>query len=77
MSVEQSVEWVAGGTEVFEENRRSATLSTTNTTRSDLGLNPDHRDGKPATDRLSYGTAWPVAKRVREAALTFWRLNVF
>jgi hypothetical protein len=36
----------------------SATLSTTNPTRPDPGLNPGRRDGKPATNRLSYGAAW-------------------
>jgi hypothetical protein len=36
----------------------SATLSTTNPTWPDLGSNPGHRGGKPATNRLSYGTAW-------------------
>jgi hypothetical protein len=35
----------------------SATLSTTNPTRPDLGWNPGRRGGKPATNRLSYGTA--------------------
>jgi hypothetical protein len=34
----------------------SATLSTTNPTLPDLGLNPDCSGGKPATNRLSYGT---------------------
>jgi hypothetical protein len=58
MSVEQSVEWeLAGETEVLGENVPSATLSTTNPTSSDLGSDPGHRGGKPATDRLSYCTA--------------------
>jgi hypothetical protein len=35
----------------------SATLSTTNPTWPDPGLNPGCRGGKPATNRLSYGTA--------------------
>jgi hypothetical protein len=35
----------------------SATLSTTNPTWPDLGSNPSRRGGKPATNRLSYGTA--------------------
>jgi hypothetical protein len=36
----------------------SATLSTTNPTwPPDLDSNPGHRGGKPATNRLSYGTA--------------------
>jgi hypothetical protein len=32
-------------------------LSTTNPTRPYLGSNPGRRGGKPATNRLSYGTA--------------------
>jgi hypothetical protein len=35
----------------------SATLSTTNPTGPDLGSNPGRRGGKPASNRLSYGTA--------------------
>jgi hypothetical protein len=35
----------------------SATLSTTNTTWTDLGSNPGLRGGRPATNRLSHGTA--------------------
>jgi hypothetical protein len=38
-----------------EETCRSATLSTTNLTGPDLGLNPAPRGGKPGTNRLSYG----------------------
>jgi hypothetical protein len=37
----------------------SATLSTTNPTWLDLGLNYGRRGGKPTTNRLSYGTAFP------------------
>jgi hypothetical protein len=40
-----------------EKTRPSATLSTTNPTWPDLGSNPGRRGGKPATNRLSYGTA--------------------
>jgi hypothetical protein len=40
-----------------EKTCTSATLSTTNPTRSDLGSKPGRRRGKPATNRLSYGTA--------------------
>jgi hypothetical protein len=36
----------------------SATLFTTNPTWPDLGWNPGRRGGKPATNRLSYGTAF-------------------
>ena len=35
----------------------SATLSTTNPTLTDSGSNPGLRDGRPATNRLSHGTA--------------------
>jgi hypothetical protein len=34
-----------------------ATLSTTNPTWTDPGSNPGLRDGRPAANRLSYGTA--------------------
>jgi hypothetical protein len=40
-----------------EKTCPSATLSTTNPTLPDSGLNPGHRGGKPATNRLSYGAA--------------------
>jgi hypothetical protein len=42
-----------------EKTCHSATLSTTNPTLPDLGSNPGSRVGKPATNRLGYGTAWP------------------
>jgi hypothetical protein len=35
----------------------SATLSTTNLTLTDPGSNPGLRGGRPATNRLSHGTA--------------------
>jgi hypothetical protein len=38
----------------------SATLSTTNPTCLDAGLNPGRRGGKPATNRLSYGAATSI-----------------
>jgi hypothetical protein len=40
-----------------EKTCPSATLSTTNPTWLDLGFNHGRRGGKPATNRLSYGTA--------------------
>jgi hypothetical protein len=40
-----------------EKTCPSATLSTTNPTWPDPGLNPCRRGGKPATNRLSYGAA--------------------
>jgi hypothetical protein len=41
-----------------EKTCPNATLSTTNRTRLDPGLNPGRRVGKPATNRLSYGAAY-------------------
>jgi hypothetical protein len=40
-----------------EKTCTSAILSSTNSTWPDRGSNPDRRCGKPATNRLSYGTA--------------------
>jgi hypothetical protein len=40
-----------------EKTCLSATWPTTNPTWPDLGSNPGHPCGKPATNRLSYGTA--------------------
>jgi hypothetical protein len=58
MIMEQLVEWgLAGETEVLGENLPQSTLSTANPTWPDLGSNPGRRGGKPATNRLSYGTA--------------------
>jgi hypothetical protein len=47
---------LAGETEVLGENLPSAVLPTTNTTCCP-DANPGRRDGKPVTNRLSYGTA--------------------
>jgi hypothetical protein len=41
-----------------EKTCPSATLFTTNPTWPDLGSNPGRRGGKPATNHLSYGTAF-------------------
>jgi hypothetical protein len=43
-----------------EKTCPSATLSTTNPTCLDPGLNPGPRGGTPATNRLSYGAATPM-----------------
>jgi hypothetical protein len=40
-----------------EKTFPGATLSTINPIWADLGSNPDHRGGKPATNHLNYGTA--------------------
>jgi hypothetical protein len=49
-----------------EETCPNATLSIKNPTWLDLGSNPGSRDGKPATNSLSYGTAstrnWATAR---------------
>jgi hypothetical protein len=45
----------------------SATLSTTNPTWTDQGSNPGLRDGRPATNRLSHGTACIVALVIEHA----------
>jgi hypothetical protein len=47
----------AGETEVLGENLPNATLSTTNPTWIDPGANPGLRSERPATNRLSHGTA--------------------
>jgi hypothetical protein len=46
-----------GGMNGSEKTCPDATLSTTNPTLSDRGLNPGRRGGKPATNRFSYGAA--------------------
>jgi hypothetical protein len=71
--MENLVEWrLAGETEVLGENLPSATLSTTNPTWPDPGLNPGRRGGKPATNRLSYGTRPYTEKNKRQS---FWNLR--
>jgi hypothetical protein len=56
--MEQLVEWrLAGETEVLGENLPQRHLSTTNPTWPDPCANTGRRDGKPATNRLSYGAA--------------------
>jgi hypothetical protein len=53
-----SMEWrLAGETEVLGENLPQCTLSTTNPTWPDPGLNPGHSGGKPATNRLRHDAA--------------------
>jgi hypothetical protein len=54
-----SVEWrLAGKPKYSEKTCPSATLSTTHPTWPDPGSNPGRRGGKPATNLLSYGTAY-------------------
>ena len=64
-----SVIWSTGGMMLTEEFRislrkpcRSATSSTMNSTRTVMGLNPGLHGRRPATNRLSYGTALMVRK---------------
>jgi hypothetical protein len=49
-------EW-QGKPKYSEKTCSDATLSTTNLTWPDPGLNPGRRGGKPATNRFSYGAA--------------------
>jgi hypothetical protein len=60
-----------------EKTYPSATLSTINPTWLDPGSNPGRRGGKPATNRLRYGSAHQNAKRwiifhARIHSLAFW-----
>jgi hypothetical protein len=59
MIVEKQMECrLAEETEVFGENMlQRHFFPSQNPTWPDLGLNPDRRGGKPATNRLSYGAA--------------------
>jgi hypothetical protein len=59
-----------------EKTCPSATLSTTNPTWSDRGSNPGRRGGKPATHRLSYGTAMRRIRWSRYVALKEEAVNV-
>jgi hypothetical protein len=68
MSVEQSVECLAGETEILEKTFPNAALSTSNRTSPDPGSNPGRRGGKPATNRLNYGTAKASALKVAQTS---------
>jgi hypothetical protein len=51
----------------------SAALSTTNPTWTDPGSNPGFRGGKPATNRLSHGTAFlPLAHKMWLRDKWYW-----
>jgi hypothetical protein len=64
---EQLVEWeLAGKLKYSEKTCPSATLSTTNPTWADLGLNLGRRGWKPATNSLSYGTAFETVTNTME-----------
>jgi hypothetical protein len=60
MIVEKQMECrLAGETEVLEGNLPQCHFyPSQNPTWPDPGLNPGRRDGKPATNRLSYGAAF-------------------
>jgi hypothetical protein len=55
--MEKLVEWLAGETEVLRENLPQCWVSTTNPTFCP-DANPGRRSEKPATNRLSYDTAY-------------------
>jgi hypothetical protein len=57
MRMENLVEWMAGEPKYSEKTCPDATLSTTNPTWPDPGLNPGRHGGKPATNCFSYGAA--------------------
>jgi hypothetical protein len=52
-----------------EKTCPSATFSTTNPTWPDLGSNPGRSGGKPATARLSYGTALRTEQTVHRKSV--------
>jgi hypothetical protein len=56
-SVEQSVEWLAGETEVLAENLPQCRFVHHKSHMTWPGLEPGHHGGKPSTNRLSYGTS--------------------
>jgi hypothetical protein len=71
MNVEQSVEWeLTREAELLGGNLSRFHFVTTNPTSPDLGSNPVPRSGKPATNRLSYGTALIGLKSVKSTS--FW-----
>jgi hypothetical protein len=63
----------AGETKVLGENLPSATLSTTNPTWIDPGL----RGERPATNRLSHGTALKIITTGRNFFLELQIIKVF
>jgi hypothetical protein len=58
MMMQKLVEWLAGETEVLGENLPECRFVHYKTHMFCPDANPGHRGGKPATKRLSYGTAY-------------------
>jgi hypothetical protein len=58
-----------------EKTFSSATLSATNPTWPELGSNPGLRRGKPASNRLSYGTASCV--NYNQLCIYEWEITVY
>jgi hypothetical protein len=82
MSVEQSVEFLAGKTKVHGGNYPSSTLSTTNPTWPVQGSNVCHSVGKPATNCLSYCTAYYFyltqhGRKLYELVTVVWKVLGF
>jgi hypothetical protein len=57
--MEKLVEWLvlAGETELLRENLSRRHFAHHKSHLRDPGVNPGHHDGKPTTNRLSYGVA--------------------
>jgi hypothetical protein len=55
-----------------EKSCLSATLSTTNPIWTDLSMKPGLRGEKPATNRLSYGTATSLVYKMYQYWLAIW-----
>jgi hypothetical protein len=53
-----------GNRSTLKKTCPSTTLSSTNPTWPDPGLNPGRRGGKPATNRLSYGAACAIITQI-------------
>jgi hypothetical protein len=58
-----------------EKNCPSATLSATNPTEIDSGANPGLHSERPATNRLSHGTASRVISDGQDASCRLWKPN--